>query len=348
MGELKRVIPVVLVAEACKKTSELNAKIEDCTAVLKNVEKTVGGEIRVAVVSYSEEAELLTNGFEPLDRLGPVAANCGSEAKIGKALTLISERLLVKENFKRGYVVLQPLVVFFGGGNSSGEYRAILAKIKNENPMFSIAEKIAIIGGEPKNISEFLAITEKKENFFSEFDVATAYEVISSLKYMCSSPVVSINSEYKTSRICTDFVSMFGERQFLSDHEELFLCRCIPCELSRANEVPLEIWKFGSSIELLNKGILEKIEVKWLVKKGRSRCIDGVSCKSLTVSDINGAVGIFPLFDTVTIENTTDTDLYVTTLALKNRSIKLDVGDELYYKKKMIFAVNSFSCEEDG
>jgi hypothetical protein len=319
--------------------------LEGCTAVLKNVEKTINGEIRVAIVSYSEEAEMLTNGFEPLDYLGSVTVNYGNEAKIGKALTLISEKLLLKENFKRGYVACQPLVVFFSKGNSIGEYRAILSEIRNENPIFSIAKKIAIIDGEPKNISEFLAITEAKENFFFTFDVETAYEVISSLNYICSSPVVSINPEYKSDRICTDLVSMFGERQFLSDHEELYLCKCIPCELSRASEVPLEAWKVGSSIEILNKGILDKVEAKWLVKKGSSRCIEGVSCKSLTVSDINGAVGIFPMFDTVTIENTTDTDLYVTTPVSKNRSIKLDVGDELYYKEKMIFAVNSFSCE---
>ena len=139
---------------------------------------------------------------------------------------------------------------------------------------------------------------------------------------------------------------MFDERIFLSQYTKLNLCRCIPCDFSKADDVPLEAWKIGSSIELVNSGILEKIEVKWLVKKGSKRCIDGINAHCLTVLDINGVVGISPWFDTVTIENTTDTDLYVTTPAPKNRSINLDVGDELYYMKKLMFAVNSFSCVE--
>jgi hypothetical protein len=65
--------------------------------------------------------------------------------------------------------------VFFSQGNSEGEYRAILNEIKNNNPIYSIAKKIAIVDEEANYVSEFLAITETKENFFSEFDVSTAY-----------------------------------------------------------------------------------------------------------------------------------------------------------------------------
>jgi hypothetical protein len=112
--------------------------------------------------------------------------------------------------------------------------------------------------------------------------------------------------------------------------------------------VPLAVWKVGNSVEVINKGVIEKIEAKYLVKKGSKRYIDGVDTRCLTVSDINGAVGISPFFDTVTIENTTDTDLYVTAPVVKNRSIELKVGDELHYKGKMIFAVNSFWGETDA
>jgi hypothetical protein len=150
------------------------------------------------------------------------------------------------------------------------------------------------------------------------------------------------------SRVCTDFVSIFGERLFLSEYTELCLCQCIPCDYSNAGKVPLAVWKAGNSVEVINKGVIEKIEAKYLVKKGSKRYIDGVDTRLLTVSDINGAVGISPFFDTVTIENTTDTDLYVTTPVVKNRSIELKVGDELHYKGKMIFAVNSFWGETDA
>lgn len=152
--KIQKTLPVIVVADSSASMAGermlcVNNTINMLTERFARFNQNEANEfsIKIAVLSFSSDAQWVTRGLEYPDCVKLSSIPCGGESNLGCALTELDSKLSRKAFFSESIPYASPLICFISDSRPADNYEAQLRKLK-ENEWYKASKKLAVAIGE--------------------------------------------------------------------------------------------------------------------------------------------------------------------------------------------------------
>jgi len=367
-GEQK-VLPILYVIDASDsmigdRMAAVNEAMHECVDILsEKVRENSQTKIRLAVVKYSDDTTILTNGFEALNEFEWDDITAGGNSNLGNAINVIDKKLLhssvmTKDEGSSKYYC--PIIIFLTSSPASDNYREFLNKA-NKNINFKYARKIAVLIGDECNVNELSEITGNIESVIRSNDLDTLklliveadmpedallkyeddYEATEQTSSIDSSTLVKVDG-YENNIYLKN---SWGNMLMVTDSMDIVRCQAMTCEPEAAATALFHIEKDGHTIKISNPQEFCDILISFYVGAGEERTI--TSCQSnfsVSFSEETTSADkvMFNLTnDGLTVSNLSSGSIYINMTMDKGLPLTLRNNDVIKDSVNMLFTVVS-------
>ncbi len=353
----KDVLPIVYVIETSNdmKGERIDSIKEGLVESIENLSKNVEYDVVVSVIQYSNDAELLTDGFVSAETFKMSDFSFGKENNVGAAIELLSERLLCPEGMTMGSSFATPIILFLNCSKATDLYKESIDRIKAENILYRLAIKIGMIIGDSADIDMLTEITGIKEAIVAPGDIDSlkalmCYRKLPDDFLLSWNEKMLENAEAKeeeeneisqtSSKAQIEICYPATSGNYVPVEEESFelhRCQLFVCDIEESSDTILKCNVVDKKLHIRNASDLQ-IKIRYQIPSFGKRCICpagntidiqlssreyAIDFSKIALSVINGELWAFNL----------DCDVQVIEFIIGDNSCIFDVDDELYLEK---------------
>lgn len=179
----RKILPIIYVLDISgsmsgEKIGQVNEAMREVETSLKEIsDKNPDAEIRVGVISFSDDVNWITNGLEKMEHWIWQNVEPSGCTELGKALNELNNKLSRKELLSDNIGYNMPVIIFMTDGVPTDDYAPALTSIK-KNKWFKYGIKIGIAIGEDADKNVVSKITGNVETVITIDDISILQKLI--------------------------------------------------------------------------------------------------------------------------------------------------------------------------